>query len=171
MQPSHSTCSSCQQCQGHSCGSNKSSSSIFSLYTIAGQCSLLLLLRLYWGASFLAAGYQKAMTIESTTAFFNQLGIPLASIMTYIVILVEILGGMALIIGFKARIAALLLAITMLGAYYTAHYSALMAIFYKPSLFVEASPFNHLLICLIIYSFGPGRLSVDYFKKNYRSVR
>jgi putative oxidoreductase len=172
--PNSSCATSCKQC--NNCNSHESITtrnfhhpfSISSPYTLALQCSLLFLLRLYWGISFLATGCYKLMNIEALTPYFIDLGMPLAFIMIYRLILTEMIGGLGLLLGFKSRLVALILIINMLGTYYTAYYPALVAIFYQPSLFVKAPPFSYLLVSLIIYSFGPGRVCIDYFKKSTR---
>lgn len=76
----------------------------------------LLLLRLGVGVIFIVAGWGKLTGIEGTAGFFGNLGIPMPGIMAWVVALVEFLGGIMMLVGYKVRIPGVLLAITMLVA-------------------------------------------------------
>ena len=80
-----------------------------------------LLLRLALGLLFLAHAGLKifVFTPAGTAQFFASLGLP--GFLAYIVILAEVLGGVALILGFKARIVAVALIPILLGAIVTVH--------------------------------------------------
>jgi len=83
-----------------------------------------LALRLALGALFLAHAGLKlfVFTPAGTAAYFASLGLP--SALAYLVIAVELAGGVALILGVYARIAALLLIPGLLGAIVTVHFAA-----------------------------------------------
>ena len=74
------------------------------------------LLRISLGVMTLAHGLLKVFvfTIPGTVAFFESLGYP--GIMAYGVIAAEVIGGIALIIGFQTRIASLALVPVLIGA-------------------------------------------------------
>lgn len=74
----------------------------------------LFLLRVVFGAIFVAHGWAKISGIEGTIGFFSSLGLP--AFMAYVVAWVEFLGGIAVILGVFTLIAAYLLAITMVVA-------------------------------------------------------
>ena len=77
----------------------------------------LLPLRLVVGIVFLAHGGQKlAAGLPETSRFMAEVGIPLPTLAAVLVTCVELLGGMAIVIGFVVRWAALLLAIDMIVA-------------------------------------------------------
>ncbi|MEV8632705.1 DoxX family protein [Streptosporangium sp. NPDC051023] len=78
----------------------------------------LLLARIGIGAIFLVHGWQKftTMGIAGTTGFFQQLGIPLPGVAAPVVAVVEVVGGIALILGAALPIAGVLLILDMLGA-------------------------------------------------------
>jgi putative oxidoreductase len=75
-----------------------------------------LLLRIGLGAVFVAHAYAKAFvfTFPGTRAFFEASGFP--GWTAYPVFALELAGGVALLLGFKTRFAALLLMPVMLGA-------------------------------------------------------
>lgn len=78
-----------------------------------------LLLRLGVGLIFVYAGWGKLTGIEGTTEFFGSLGIPMAGIMAWVVGLIEFVGGLMVLTGFKITIPSLLLAIIMVVALLT----------------------------------------------------
>lgn len=124
----------------------------------AFQSLLLLALRLYWGLGFFESGYGKLSNVAGVTQFFQGLGIPFPTANAYIAGSIECFGGILLIAGLFSRIAAIPLVIVMLVAYSTAHpedWSSVAA-------FVAAAPFNFLLTALLVFAFGPGKISLDY---------
>jgi putative oxidoreductase len=60
--------------------------------------------------------------ISNTVGFFDSLGIP--GSMAYVVALIELIGGIALILGIGTRIVSLLFAVIMVGAIFTVKLSA-----------------------------------------------
>jgi len=74
----------------------------------------LLLLRIAVGMTFIAHGWAKFMNMEGTTAFFAGLG--LAGFFVYFVATVEVLGGLAVLLGLFTDVAGILLAAVMVGA-------------------------------------------------------
>jgi len=78
-----------------------------------------LLLRIGVGLIFIHAGWGKLTGIEGTQQFFGNIGIPMAGIMAWIVALVELVGGLLVLVGFRIHIPALLLASVMVVAIIT----------------------------------------------------
>ena len=77
----------------------------------------ILLLRIVVGITFLVAGYLKLTGGPAGFGgFLGSLGVPLPGLFAWIVTLVELLGGLALILGIGTRIAAPLLVIDMFFA-------------------------------------------------------
>lgn len=83
------------------------------------------IIRVIVGITFFAHGWQKVFTFgfEGTGGFFESLGIPAAGFFAILVSLLELLGGLALILGIGTRIVGLLLAIDMLVALLIVHLS------------------------------------------------
>ncbi|MFD2531830.1 DoxX family protein [Gracilimonas halophila] len=67
----------------------------------------------------MVAGWGKLTGIEGVQGFFGNIGIPLAGIMAWVVALVEFLGGIMVLIGYKVEVPGILLAFTMLVAIFT----------------------------------------------------
>lgn len=66
--------------------------------------------RVLLAAMFVLAGFDKIGGFEGTAGYIGSVGLPFAEVLTALTIAVEIGAGLALIVGFKVRIAALLLA-------------------------------------------------------------
>jgi putative oxidoreductase len=74
-----------------------------------------LLLRIALGLTFFIHGFVKFQGgIENTAGFFETLGLP--GFAAYVVALIELIGGIAMILGFGTRVTAVLFAIIMIGA-------------------------------------------------------
>ncbi|MEH7238702.1 DoxX family protein [Bacillus sp. JJ1562] len=78
-----------------------------------------LILRVTLGIIFFIHGLVKFQGgIENTVGWFESINIP--GFMAYVVALFEIIGGIALIIGFATRLVSILVALLMVGATITA---------------------------------------------------
>ena len=86
----------------------------------------LLVLRVILGIVFIMHGGQKLFVygLEGVAGGFAQSGIPLVGVIAPLVTAVELLGGVALLIGLLTRFAALGIAATMLGAIIFVHAAA-----------------------------------------------
>lgn len=82
------------------------------------------LLRVTSGVWFLIHALVKVFvfTLPGTVGFFESIGLP--GFLAYIVIAAELVGGVALVVGFQTRIVALALSMILLGSIYTPHFSA-----------------------------------------------
>lgn len=80
-------------------------------------------LRIVVGIVFFVHGYQKLflMGFDGVAGFFGSLGIPLPMVAAVVVTLLELFGGLALILGLFSRWVAIPLAAIMLVAMLTVH--------------------------------------------------
>ena len=117
------------------------------------------ILRIVTGFLFAAHGWQKfnEFTIAGTQASFAQMGVPAANLVAPVTATLELVGGVALILGVLTRVFAALLAVNMLGALFLVHASA--------GVFVATGGYELVLIlaaaALAVALIGAGKVSVD----------
>jgi putative oxidoreductase len=115
-------------------------------------------LRLVVGLVFVMHGAQKlfGFGLAGTAGFLGSQGIPLPMLAAVVLIAVELLGGLALILGAATRLVAAALAFDMLVAILTVH---LRAGFFVP----DGVEFVLTLFagCLALIGLGAGLWSVD----------
>lgn len=82
-----------------------------------------LILRVMFGLTFFIHGLVKFQGgISNLAGFFESLGIP--GFMAYVVAIIELVGGVAIIFGLGIRVVSILLALIMVGAIFTVKLSA-----------------------------------------------
>lgn len=133
------------------------------------QSLLLLYMRLTWGHQFLLAGLGKLHDIPGTVKFFTTLNIPYPLFHAYEVGIFEAVGGALLILGFASRLITIPLIIIMLTALSTAHaeYLANLKFVTDPQMLVIQKPYPFLITALMVFAFGPGRISLDAWIKRW----
>jgi putative oxidoreductase len=116
-------------------------------------------LRIILGFLFAAHGWQKfnVWTFAGTQASFAKMGVPAAEVMAPVIAVLELAGGIALILGILTRVVAALLALDMLGALFLVH---------APAGIFAANGGYELVLLLAAAAFalaltGAGRLSLD----------
>ena len=77
--------------------------------------------RLLMAQLFIISGWEKLMSFSGTEGYFASVGIPLVSMVTPLVILIELGGGLALLFGFKTRWVAAIMAAFTVGSALIAH--------------------------------------------------
>lgn len=77
---------------------------------------LVLVGRLLLALMFVLAGFSKLGGIEGTAAYIASAGLPMATALAVIVGLLELVGGIAIMLGYHARWAALALGLFTLAA-------------------------------------------------------
>lgn len=78
---------------------------------------LALVARILLAAIFISAGFSKLMGFDGVTAYIASKGLPIPMVLAGLTIVLEIVGGLAIILGYKVRIAGLLLGLfTLLAA-------------------------------------------------------
>lgn len=117
------------------------------------------LLRVVTGVTFLAHGLQKLLMfgVDGTAGFLASVGIPAAGLAAPLLIALEVLGGLALILGLFTRYAGAALALNMLVALLTVHIAN--------GFFVDAGGFELVLMLgaasLALTLFGSGAYALD----------
>ncbi|MGC9670897.1 DoxX family protein [Planosporangium sp. 12N6] len=83
----------------------------------------ILVARIGVGVVFIAHGWQKLVTfgVAGTAASFQRMGVPAPTVSAWYASIVELLGGVALLVGLAVPVAGLLLVLDMLGAYLFVH--------------------------------------------------
>jgi putative oxidoreductase len=122
----------------------------------------LAILRIVLGIAMLVHGWSKLSGgVDNVAGFFGgMLGIPAPGLMACVVTIVELGGGILLVVGFLTQIAGLLIALDMLGA-------ILFAYLLRGAPFIEngqiswekEAVFAAAALCLALS--GPGAWSVD----------
>ena len=112
---------------------------------------------------FITSGFSKITGFEGTVGYIASKGLPLPQIGAVVAILVELGGGLMLAIGFKARWAALALAIFTLAAAILFHNywdvaDAAQKMAQQINFWKNISITGGMLLA---FAFGPGRYSVD----------
>ena len=99
--------------------------------------------------------------LDKVAAFFTDLHIPLPRINAMVAGSIECFGGLLLLVGLFSRVITVPLMFTMVIAYVTADQEAVQSMFSDPDKFTSAAPFLFLFASLIVFTFGPGKLSAD----------
>lgn len=111
-------------------------------------------IRILAGIAFIIHGLPKLSNIAGTEDFFaNMIGLPAA--MALPIGLLEVIGGIALLVGVLTRVASILLIIEMIGSTIVAKLSRGFVGGYELDLLLMAISISLLLT-------GPGRISVEW---------
>ena len=125
----------------------------------------ILIVRLYWGSQFAITGLGKLLHLDNAFHYFQTLGIPFPYLNAIMAGCTELIGGTLLFLGLFSRIAAIPLFFVLSIAYLTASRGALTDLIFNqnPTLFFSDTAFLFMYAVLIVFFFGPGRISVDYW--------
>jgi putative oxidoreductase len=119
----------------------------------------LLLGRIALGVVFVAHGWQKLADQghAEVAKSFDQLGIPLPQLSAAFTTWTELVGGVALIVGFLVPVAGALIAVNMAGAFWFVHMDK--------GLFSQEGGYEYVLILgavsVLLALIGAGRFSLD----------
>jgi putative oxidoreductase len=128
---------------------------------VAGNSIVLLIGRILLAGIFLHAGFDKLTHLDGTTTYMANHHLPAPFFFAVLAGLVEVFGSLCVLIGFKTRYAALLMALFTLVAAFIGHPFWSMV---PP----DVNQMNHFLKditivggFLVLFAAGPGALSVD----------
>ena len=113
-------------------------------------------------ALFLTTGIQKIFTFQKSVIFLEAYAVPLANVFVTMALIIEIVGGLMILLGFKGRWAALGLAIYLIPLTLILHTNLLdqnQQIQFLKNLAILGG-------LLYIYNFGTGALSLKKAKNN-----
>jgi putative oxidoreductase len=119
--------------------------------------SVVLLGRVLLSIIFILSGFGKLTAIGGTAGYFASMGIPASTVVAVLVGLLELLGGLAVLLGFRTREAAWALAIFTIASAFVAHmnWADMMQLINFQKNLALAGGF------LVLAAFGPGSISVD----------
>ena len=111
-------------------------------------------------ALFIVSGYNKALNAAGTAGYFGKLALPMPEILVWLVIAVELLGGLLILIGWQTRLVAWIMAVFTVGTAIVGHK------FWG----IDPAQFNNQLTqflknlgiaggFLMLAAYGPGRLA------------
>lgn len=113
--------------------------------------------RILMSIIFLLSGFAKITSLAGTAGYFASQGLPVPMVTAVIVSLVELGGGLAILLGVFTRPAAVLLAVFCVATAFVAHanFADQMQLINFQKNLAMAGGF------LILAAFGPGALSID----------
>ena len=126
------------------------------------QNVLNLIGRLLIIALFLPAGLGKISGFEGTLGYFASLGIPAPVFALVVTIVIEVIGSIALLVGFHTRLVAIVMAIFTLLAAVTGH--AYWAAPADAAFIAQLLFFKNIAVMgglLVLASAGAGSFSID----------
>ena len=126
------------------------------------QNPLALLGRLLLALMFITSGFGKIGGFEGTAGYIASKGLPMASVVAALTILVELGGGLAVAVGFLTRWAALALAAFAVLAALIFH--TYWAVPPEQVMMQQINFWKNISIAggfLVLAAFGPGAISID----------
>ena len=116
--------------------------------------------RIFLAALFLIEGVGKLFTQEQVITYMEDYGVP--GMLFIPAVVVEILFPLFLIIGYKTRLTALVMALftfTVAIIFHTDFTEGTQMVFFLKDLAIAGG-------FMIIFAYGPNRISLDYFLKS-----
>jgi putative oxidoreductase len=77
---------------------------------------VVVIARILLALMFVLAGFSKFANLEGTAGYVASGGLPLPGVVAFLTAVLELVGGIALIVGFQARIVALVMALFTIAA-------------------------------------------------------
>lgn len=130
---------------------------------------LLLFFRVNFGLQLMKNGWGKLHHHSDIVEFFTSLNIPLPDLNAWIAAGVECFGSALLVIGLATRPVGVLVSFTMCVAYMSVEddRAKVLGFFKDQDPFFQADPFFYLLMGVLAFCFGPGKISLDYLLSRF----
>ena len=127
------------------------------------QATAALVGRVLLAIIFIKSGFGKITGFEGTAAYMASKGLPMTELLLAATIAIELLGGIMLVVGYKARWAALAIFLWLIPTTLIFHKFWGLADA-KEAATQQIQFLKNITIMggmLMVYAFGPGRYSVD----------
>ncbi|NGO52522.1 DoxX family protein [Allomesorhizobium camelthorni] len=124
---------------------------------VVNNAALIAVGRVLLSLIFILAGYAKLTGIAGTAGWFGSIGLPFPTVVAVLVGLLELFGGLAILVGFQTRLAAIALALFTIAATLIAHLDfadQVQLLFFQKNLAIAGG-------LAVLAAFGAGALSVD----------
>ncbi|HSX11780.1 MAG TPA: DoxX family protein [Chlamydiales bacterium] len=133
------------------------------------QSLLLLYLRITWGHQLFMTGIADLKNIDPLIAALRNFSFPAPVFHAHEFAIVETVGGILLFFGLMSRLAAIPTFLVMLGILTTMHGAPLSDLRFvtDPLILTIQRPYPFMLTALIVFIFGPGRISIDALIKRW----
>ena len=125
---------------------------------------VVVLARLLLALMFVMAGFSKFGDLGGTAGYIASKGLPLSQVLAFMTAALELIGGIALVIGFQARWAALTLALALFTLLVTVLFHNFWAMPADQQFVQQLMFMKNLSIVgglLMVFSLGAGPLSLD----------
>jgi putative oxidoreductase len=123
------------------------------------------LARLLLSSIFVWAGYAKLMDPSGTAQYFAAAGVPAPGLMVWVAVTIELVGGLAILVGLMARPVAVILAIWCLITGFAVHLAAAGSATDPMAAYNDMIHFYKNMVMagglLYVTAFGAGVLSFD----------
>ena len=130
------------------------------------QNPLALIGRILLAILFVPAGFGKIAGFAGTVGYATAMGLPLPQVGVAIALVIELFGGLALLLGYRTRVAAIALAVFTLVASFFFH--AYWAVPAEQQMMQQLMFFKNIAITgglLAFAAFGAGGFSLDARRK------
>lgn len=121
------------------------------------QNAVVLLGRILLSLIFILSGFMKLTSLAGTAGYFASVGLPAPMIVAVLVTALELLGGIAILLGFLTRPFAYALAAFSVASAFVGHFNfadQMQSIMFMKNLSMAGG-------FLVLAAFGPGSLSID----------
>jgi len=112
---------------------------------------------------FITSGFGKAMAFQGTAGYIASKGVPLPEVCAALAVLVELGGGLAILVGWKTRLVALAFVgfLVVITVIFHPFWTITDAAQVTPQRINFMKNVSILGGFLLLYAFGPGRFSLD----------